>query len=52
MYKIDSTFTEDEDSPFKKIEPHKRFNTQWGAIYNRDLVEFRKEEILEIYLKT
>ena len=30
--------------PSKKIEPH----TQWGTIYNRDLAEFTKEEILEI----
>ena len=48
MYKIliDKAFTEDEDSPFKKIEPHKNFITQWGTIYNRELVEFTKEEIL------
>ena len=39
MYKIliDRAFTEDEDSPFEKIEPHKKFNTQWGTIYYRDL---------------
>ena len=50
MYKIliDRAFTEDEDSPFKKIEPHKNFNTQWGTIYNKDLVEFMKEVVLEI----
>ena len=24
------------------------FNTQWGTIYSRDLVEFTKEEILEM----
>ena len=50
MYKIsiDRAFTEDEDSAFRKIEPHKKFNTQWRTIYNRDLVEFMKEEILEM----
>ena len=26
----------------------KKFNTQWHTVYNRDLVEFIKEEILEI----
>ena len=47
MYKIliDKAFTEDEDSPFKKIE---KFNTQWGTLCNRDLVKFMKEEILEM----
>ena len=25
---IDWTITEDKDSPFEKIEPHKKFNTQ------------------------
>ena len=41
MYKIliDKEFTEDEDSPLKKVESHKKFNTQWGTIYNRNLVE-------------
>ena len=50
MYKIliDRAFNEDKDSPFKKIEPHKKFNTQWGTIFNRSLVEFMKEEILEM----
>ena len=44
-YKIitNKAFTEDEDSPFKKIEPHKKFNTQWGTIYSRNLAEFTKE---------
>ena len=30
MYKIliDRAFTKDKDSPFEKIEPHKKFNTQ------------------------
>ena len=48
MYKIliYRAFIEDKDSPFKKLEPHKKFNTQWGTIYNRDLVEFTIEEIL------
>ena len=37
MYKklIDRAFTEDEDSPFIKVEPHKKFNTRWGTIYKR-----------------
>ena len=37
MYKIliDKAFTKDEDSPLKKIEPHKKFNTRWGTIYKR-----------------
>ena len=49
LYKIliDRAFTEDEESPLK-IEPHKKFNTQWGTIYNRYLLEFTKEEILEM----
>ena len=48
MYKIliDRAVTEDEESPFKKIKPHKKFNPQWGTIYSRALVEFMKEEIL------
>ena len=47
MYKIltDRAFTEAADSPFKNIEPHKKFNTQWGTIYNRDLLEFTKGDI-------
>ena len=50
MYKIliDGAFTVHENTPFKKIELHKKFNTQWRSIYNRDLVEFTKQEILEI----
>ena len=49
MYKIiNRAFTEDEDSLLKKIEHHKKFNSQWGTIYNRDLVEFTKEDILEM----
>ena len=50
MYKIliDKAVTEDEDSPFKIIEPQKKFSPQWVTIYNRDLVEFTKEEILEM----
>ena len=36
MYKIliDRAFTED-DSPFKKIKLHEKFNTHWGTMYNR-----------------
>ena len=47
MYKIliDRAFTEDEDSPFKIIEPHKNFNTHWGTIYKR-FSKITKEEIL------
>ena len=30
------------------MDPHKKFTTQWGKIYNRDLEEFTKEEILEM----
>ena len=47
MYKIliDRAFTEGEDNPFKKIESQKKFNTQWGTIYNRDLLEFTKGDI-------
>ena len=32
LYKIlmDKAFVEDEDSPFQKIESHRKFNTQWG----------------------
>ena len=37
---------EDENSPFQKIEPHRKFNTQWGTVYSRDL--FTREEILEM----
>ena len=50
MYKIliGRVFTEDEDSPFKKNKAHKNFNTQCGTIYNRDLVEFTKKELLEM----
>ena len=44
MYKIsiNRAFTGDEDSLFEKIEPHK-FNSQWGTIYSRDLVELQKK---------
>ena len=47
MYKIliDRAFTENEDSLFKNIELHKKFNTQCCTIYNKDLAEFRKEEM-------
>ena len=46
-YKIirNKTFTEDEDSLFKKIE---EINTHWGTVYSRDLAEFTKEEIIEM----
>ena len=52
-YKIitNKAFTEDKDSLFEKIEPHKNFNTKWGTVYNRDLAEFMREEIMEMYPK-
>ena len=45
-YKIitNKAFTEDKDSPFEKIEPHKKFNTQWRKVYSRDLAELTKKE--------
>ena len=51
VYKIitNKAFTEDEESPFKKMEPHKKFNTQWGTVYSIDLAEFTKEEIFEMW---
>ena len=47
MYKIliNRAFTEDDASPFKKIELHKKFNTQLSTIYKRDLLDFTKEEM-------
>ena len=47
-YKIitNKAFTADEDIPFGKIESHKKFNTQWGTVYRRDLVEFTKDAIM------
>ena len=45
---IDGAFTEDKDSLLKKMEPHKEFNNQWHTIYNRDLLEFTKNQILEM----
>ena len=41
-------FTENEDGPFEKKEPHKKFNTQYRLVYSRDLAEFTKEEIMEM----
>ena len=29
---MNKAFVEDEDSPFQKIEPHRKFNTQWGTV--------------------
>ena len=50
MYKIliNTAFTEDEDSLLKK-QSQKKFNSQQGTIYNRDLVESTNEEILEMF---
>ena len=45
---MDKAVVEDEDSPFHKIELHRKFNTQWGTVNSRDLVEFTREEILEM----
>ena len=47
-YKIikNKAFIEGEDSLFEKIEPHKKFNTQWKTVYSRDLAEFTKEETM------
>ena len=28
------------------MEPHKKFNTQWGTVYSRILAELTKEEII------
>ena len=48
VYKIltNKEFTDKTDSPFEKVEPQKNFNTQWGTVYSRYLVEFTKEEIM------
>ena len=48
VYKIitNKAFIDHEDSPFEKIGPHKKFNTQWGTVYSRDLAEFKNEEIM------
>ena len=50
VYKIitNKEFADDEDSCFEKIEPHKKFNTQWGTVYSRDLAEFMKKKIVEM----
>ena len=45
---INKAFTDDEVSPFEKIEPYKKFNTQWETVYSRDLAEFIKEEKIEM----
>ena len=39
MYKVltNKEFTDETDSPFKKVVFHKKFNSQWGTVYNRDL---------------
>ena len=34
-------FTYETNSPFEKIEPYKKFNTQWGTLY-RSVLEFTK----------
>ena len=36
--------TDKTGNPFEKVEPHKKFNTQWGTVYSRDLAEFIKDE--------
>ena len=35
-------------APIEKIEPHKKFNTQWETVYSRDILEFTKEKIMEM----
>ena len=35
----------EDTCPFKKIEAHKKFNTNWWTIRSRDLVEYTKEEV-------
>ena len=37
VYKIINKAFIDEDNPFKKIELHRKFNTQWGTVYSRDV---------------
>ena len=37
--------TENETSPFERIEPHKKFNEYWWTIRSRDLSEYTKEEV-------
>ena len=39
-------FTNETDSPFKKVEPHKKFNTLWETVYSRNLMEFTKKEMM------
>ena len=35
------------DKAFNIIEPHKKFNTQWGTIYNGDL-EICPKDVIDI----
>ena len=48
MYKLltNKEFTDETDSPFEKVEPHKKFNTQWRTIYSRNLADFTKGELM------
>ena len=48
VYKILTTkeLRMETNSLFKKVEPHKKFNTEWGIVYGRDLAEFAKEELM------
>ena len=36
-------FTNETDSPLKKVEPRKKFNIQWGTVYSRDLANLQKK---------
>ena len=53
MYKVltNKEFTDETDSPFKKVEPHKKFNTQCGTVYSRQLAESTKKEITAMCIK-
>ena len=37
--------TNSDTCPFKRIEAHKKFNTNWWTIRSRDLAEYTKEEV-------
>ena len=37
--------TNEDTCPFKRIEAHKKFNTNWWTIRSRDLAEYTKEEV-------
>ena len=36
------------DDPFELLEPHRSFNTTWGAIFSWDLKDYTEEELLEV----